>query len=88
MFFHTIAAAPRSGKAFNWWLSVGNTLDPEQIGPVPSNAIIVKHATALELLKQASVCVTHAGLNTVLEAWPKRAAGRDPVAMINLVSPP
>ena len=41
---------------------------PEQIGPVPSNAIIVKNAPQLELLKQASVCVTHAGLNTVLEA--------------------
>ena len=28
----------------------------------------MKNAPQLELLKQASVCVTHAGLNTVLEA--------------------
>lgn len=39
-----------------------------QIGPVPSNAIIVKRAPQLELLKQTSVCITHAGLNTVLES--------------------
>jgi zeaxanthin glucosyltransferase len=49
-------------------LSVGDQVDPEQIGPVPSNAIIVKQAPQLELLKQTSVCITHAGLNTVLES--------------------
>jgi zeaxanthin glucosyltransferase len=35
---------------------------------VPSNAVIVKRAPQLELLRQASVCITHAGLNTVLES--------------------
>jgi UDP:flavonoid glycosyltransferase YjiC (YdhE family) len=35
---------------------------------VPSNAIIVSQAPQLELLKQTSVCITHAGLNTVLES--------------------
>jgi len=49
-------------------LSVGDHVDSRQIGPVPSNAIIVKRAPQLELLKQASVCITHAGLNTVLES--------------------
>jgi MGT family glycosyltransferase len=49
-------------------LSIGDQLDPEQIGPVPKNAIIVKRAPQLELLKQTSVCITHAGLNTVLES--------------------
>jgi zeaxanthin glucosyltransferase len=38
------------------------------IGPAPSNAIIVRQAPQLELLKKASVCITHAGLNTVLES--------------------
>ena len=32
------------------------------------SAITVKSAPQLELLKRASVCITHAGLNTVLEA--------------------
>ena len=49
-------------------LSVGDQIDPNQIGPVPNNAIIVKRAPQLELLKQTSVCITHAGLNTVLES--------------------
>jgi zeaxanthin glucosyltransferase len=49
-------------------LSVGNQVDPQQIRPAPNNAIIVKRAPQLELLKQAAVCITHAGLNTVLES--------------------
>jgi len=49
-------------------LSIGWVLRPEQIGPVPNNAIVVNHAPQLELLKKASVCITHAGFNTVLEA--------------------
>ena len=43
-------------------------LDPKQIGPVPSNAIIVNQTPQLEVLKRTSVCITHAGLNTVLES--------------------
>jgi zeaxanthin glucosyltransferase len=30
--------------------------------------VVVRHAPQLELLKRAAVCVTHAGLNTTLEA--------------------
>jgi len=35
---------------------------------LPSNAVVVRHAPQLELLKRTAVCITHAGLNTVLEA--------------------
>ena len=49
-------------------LSIGDQVDPKQIGPAPNNAIIVKQAPQLELLKQTTVCITHAGLNTVLES--------------------
>ena len=66
--FRTIVAALAKHKDLQLVLSVGDQLDPKQIGPVPSNAIIVKQAPQLELLKQASVCITHAGLNTVLES--------------------
>ncbi len=66
--FRTIAAALAMHKDLQLVLSVGDQVDPQQIGPVPSNAIIVKRAPQLELLKQASVCITHAGLNTVLES--------------------
>jgi zeaxanthin glucosyltransferase len=66
--FHTIVAALAKNKNLQLVLSIGDQVDPKQIGPVPSNAIIVKRAPQLELLKQASVCITHAGLNTVLES--------------------
>ena len=66
--FRTIVAGLAKHKDLQLVLSIGDQLDPEQIGPVPSNAIIVKRAPQLELLKQTSVCITHAGLNTVLES--------------------
>jgi MGT family glycosyltransferase len=66
--FRTIVAALSKHKTLQLVLSVGDQVDPKKIGPVPNNAIIVKQAPQLELLKQASVCITHAGLNTVLES--------------------
>ncbi len=66
--FRTISAAVARHKSLQLVLSIGDQLQPNEIGPVPGNAIIVKRAPQLELLKQASVCITHAGLNTVLEA--------------------
>jgi MGT family glycosyltransferase len=66
--FRTMAGALAKHKDLQLVLSVGENVDPVQIGPVRSNAIIVKKAPQLELLKKASVCITHAGLNTVLES--------------------
>jgi zeaxanthin glucosyltransferase len=66
--FRAIVAGVAKHKDLQLVLSIGDQLDPEQIGPVPKNAIIVKRAPQLELLKQTSVCITHAGLNTVLES--------------------
>jgi MGT family glycosyltransferase len=66
--FRTIVSAVAKHKGLQLVLSIGDQLDPKQIGPVPSNAIIIKRAPQLELLKRASVCITHAGLNTVLES--------------------
>jgi len=66
--FRAIVGALAKHKDLQLVLSVGDQIDPEQIGPVPNNAIIVRQAPQLELLKQTSVCITHAGLNTVLES--------------------
>jgi MGT family glycosyltransferase len=66
--FRTIVAALAKHKDLQLVLSLGDQVDPKQIGPMPGNAIIVKRAPQLELLKHASVCITHAGLNTVLES--------------------
>jgi zeaxanthin glucosyltransferase len=66
--FRTIVAALAKHKDLQLVLSIGDQIDPKQIGSVPSNTIIVKRAPQLDLLKQTSVCITHAGLNTVLES--------------------
>ncbi len=65
--FRTIVAAIAKHKGLQLVLSLGDHVNQDQIGPVPRNAIIVKRAPQLELLKQTSVCITHAGLNPVLE---------------------
>jgi MGT family glycosyltransferase len=66
--FNMIVAGVAKHKDTQLVLSIGDQLDPKQIGPVPGNAIIVKRVPQLELLKQTAVCITHAGLNTVLES--------------------
>ncbi len=48
-------------------LSIGKSVNPEDLGTIPSNVIVVKGAPQLELLKRASLCITHAGMNTTLE---------------------
>jgi UDP:flavonoid glycosyltransferase YjiC (YdhE family) len=35
---------------------------------LPDDAIIVDYAPQLQLLKKASLCITHAGINTTLES--------------------
>jgi zeaxanthin glucosyltransferase len=68
VFRKIVAAVQKINAAVQLVLSIGHVLRPEQIGPVPKNAIVVNDAPQLELLKKASVCITHAGFNTVLEA--------------------
>jgi MGT family glycosyltransferase len=49
-------------------LSIGKNINPENLGPIPSNTIVVRSAPQIELLKRAALCITHAGLNTTLES--------------------
>ena len=49
-------------------MTAGDQLDPKDIGTVPNNAIVVKKAPQVDVLKRASVCINHCGLNTVLES--------------------
>jgi len=65
--FQAIVTALTKHNDLQLVLSIGNQVDPQRIVSAPKNAIIVQRAPQLELLKLASVCITHAGLNTVLE---------------------
>ena len=48
--------------------SVGKNSSVNDLGPIPSNTIVVPAAPQIELLERAALCITHAGLNTTLEA--------------------
>ncbi|HTV07579.1 MAG TPA: nucleotide disphospho-sugar-binding domain-containing protein [Candidatus Aquilonibacter sp.] len=49
-------------------LSVGPTTEPKSLATARADTIVVQRAPQLELLKRAALCVTHAGMNTTLEA--------------------
>jgi zeaxanthin glucosyltransferase len=49
-------------------LSTGRGMAPEALGELPGRPVVVAYAPQLELLRRSAVAVTHAGLNTVLEA--------------------
>jgi zeaxanthin glucosyltransferase len=55
-------------KELQFVLAVGGQLDPKQLGDVSANVLVVNHAPQIEILKRSSLCITHAGLNTVLES--------------------
>jgi zeaxanthin glucosyltransferase len=64
----TILGAAAKLAGFQVVLSVGKNVNPDELGPVPANTLVVRNAPQIELLKRAALCITHAGLNTTLEA--------------------
>src|SRR5215813_12980426 len=66
--FRAIAESARKLKNLQFVLAIGNQITPEQIGDAAPNVLTVAYAPQIELLKRSSLCITHAGLNTVLEA--------------------
>lgn len=49
-------------------ISLGGGLDASRLGALPGDPVVVRYAPQLEILKRASMVITHAGLNTVLES--------------------
>jgi MGT family glycosyltransferase len=66
--YRTILEAVRRSPETQLVLSVGNNVILDDLGTIPSNAIVVPKAPQIELLKRAALCITHAGVNTALEA--------------------
>ena len=66
--YHTILGAVGALPEIQVVLSVGKNINPDNLGPIPSNTIVVSSAPQLELLKRAALCITHAGMNTALES--------------------
>jgi len=65
--FRTIAEAC-DGLDAQLVISLGGGIRPEDLGPLPGDPLVVGYAPQLELLGRASAVITHAGLNTTLEA--------------------
>ena len=49
-------------------ISLGGGLDPEQVGRLAGDPVVVRYAPQLDLLRRAAAVITHAGLNTTLES--------------------
>nr|WP_286177905.1 glycosyltransferase [Rhodopirellula sp. JC639] len=65
--FETIAEACRE-LPVQLVLSLGGGDNADDFAALPGDPIVVDYAPQLELLQRASVCITHAGLNTALES--------------------
>ncbi len=49
-------------------MSIGRRLDPSALGDLPGRFLVRGHVPQIEVLKHASVFVSHAGMNSVNEA--------------------
>jgi len=65
--FHAIAEACR-GLDTDLVISLGGGGEPERLGKLPGDPIVVGFAPQLELLARARLTITHAGMNTALES--------------------
>jgi MGT family glycosyltransferase len=49
-------------------MSIGGNIDADGLEPTRVDTIIVRRAPQIDLLERATLCITHAGLNTTLES--------------------
>jgi zeaxanthin glucosyltransferase len=67
--YRTILGAAKALNGVQFVLSIGHNVNSRDLGPIPSNAVVVNSAPQLSLLKRASLCITHAGLIQRLNHW-------------------
>jgi len=68
--FRTIADAC-AGLDCQLVMSLGENVSLAAVGALPGDCIAVARAPQLDLLRRATLCITHAGLNTALESLSK-----------------
>jgi zeaxanthin glucosyltransferase len=49
-------------------IALGGGISPESLPNLPGAPLVVDYAPQLELLQKATLCITHAGMNTALES--------------------
>ena len=66
--FQAISDAARARPHLQFVIVTGNNVDRTSLQSAPENALFVTHAPQLGLLHRSALCITHASLNTTLEA--------------------
>jgi zeaxanthin glucosyltransferase len=64
--FQTIAEAC-AGLGVQLVMGLGGGLEPEELGQLPGDPLVVPYVPQPEMLERASVMITHAGMNSALE---------------------
>ena len=64
--FQTIAEAC-SGMGVQLVMGLGGGLEPEELGRLPGDPLVVPYVPQPEMLERASVMITHCGMNSALE---------------------
>jgi zeaxanthin glucosyltransferase len=67
-FIFRLVAEACQGFDLQLVISLGGRFDPEMFPDLPGNPLVTKYAPQLELLKLATMVITHGGPNTVFEA--------------------
>jgi MGT family glycosyltransferase len=63
-----IMAEACAGLDLQLVISLGGGQDPAQLAGLPGNPLVVGYAPQLELIRRATLTISHGGLNTVLES--------------------
>jgi UDP:flavonoid glycosyltransferase YjiC (YdhE family) len=66
-FLQTVVGAMAGRGDWQLVLVLGNHVRAEDFHSVPANAVVINEAPQLDILKKASLAITHGGLNTVKE---------------------
>lgn len=66
-FFRTCVEVFR-GKPWHAVITVGGGVDPAELGELPANVEVHRFVPHVSVLESAALCVTHAGMGTVMEA--------------------
>jgi len=53
---------------FNVLISIGSKVNKKELGVIPSNILIENYVPQIEVLKKASLFISHGGMNSVNEA--------------------
>jgi MGT family glycosyltransferase len=57
-----------AGQPWQVVLSIGKSIDPTVLGPIPDNFLVSSYVPQLEILPRAQVFITHGGMNSSMES--------------------